>query len=134
MWLAFASVVVGGGSDISEARELVREAYNDALDTMESMVGNEGQQVVFNDYVVPAFREARGPVKDGWIEVDIGEYMDFMGEIVEEGNSIMLEAYEEAQEMLSELEEFADEFGDGYSREERRERREDRDADFGYRF
>jgi vacuolar-type H+-ATPase subunit H len=134
MWLALARFAVGSAGNISEARELVREAYNDALDTMESMVGNEGQQVVFNDYVVPAFREARGPVKDGWTEVDIGEYMDFMGEIVEEGNSIMSEAYEEAQEMLSELEEFADGFGDGYSREERRERREDRDADSGYNF
>ena len=132
MWLAFASAVVGGGMDIADARELVRQAYNDALDTMEAMVGNAGQAAVFNDYVVPAFQEARGPVQDGWAGVDIGEYMDFMGEIVEEGNAIMEEAYEEAQAMLSELEEAAEGDGDGYSREERRERREDRDADFGF--
>jgi vacuolar-type H+-ATPase subunit H len=31
--------------------------------------------------------------------------MDFMGEIVEEGNQIMADAYEFAQEILSELEE-----------------------------
>ena len=134
MWLAFAGAAASGAFNIAEARELVRQAYNDALDTMESMVGNEGQAVVFNDYVVPAFREARGPVQDGWGGVDIGEYMDFMGEIVEEGNAIMEEAYDEAQEMLSELEETADAAGDGYSQEERRERREDRDADFGYNF
>ena len=76
---------------------------------MNGMVGNAGQQTVFNDYVAPAFREAAGPINDGWPGVDIGEYMDFMGEIVEEGNSIMEDAYAEAQEILSELEEALEE-------------------------
>ena len=91
--------------DISEARELVNEAFQEALDTMEGMVGNAGQETVFNDYVVPAFQDAKGPIEEGWNEVDIGEYMDFMGEIVDEGNSIMADAYDQAQEILSEAEE-----------------------------
>ena len=123
MWGAIARFIGGSAGSISEARELVREALEDALNTMESMVGNEGQQVVFDSYVSPAFREARGPVSEGWPGVDIGEYMDFMGEIVGEGNSIMEEAYEEAQEILSELEQFAEEF----AAEERNERRQNRD-------
>jgi hypothetical protein len=72
---------------------------------MESMVGNEGQQVVYDDYVISAFKKAKGPILEGWTDVDIGEYMDFMGEIVGEGNFIMAQAYEEAQIALSELEE-----------------------------
>jgi len=94
--------------DITEARELVNEGFQEALDTMEGMVGNAGQQTVFNDYVVPAFEDAKGPIENGWTDVDIGEYMDFMGEIVEEGNSIMSDAYDQAQEILSELEEEAE--------------------------
>jgi hypothetical protein len=105
---SFFTSAANSGISISDARELVSEALQDALDTMEDMVGNEGQQSVFNSYVAPAFREAKGPIKDGWEDVDIGEYMDFMGEIVEEGNSIMSEAYEEAQDILSELEEEAE--------------------------
>lgn len=100
--------VFQAGIDITEARELVNEAFQEALSTMEGMIGNAGQQTVFNDYVVPAFQDAKGPIEEGWNEVDIGEYMDFMGEIVEEGNNIMSDAYDEAQEILSELEEEAE--------------------------
>lgn len=102
------TAAVGSAIDITEARELVNQALEEALGTMEGMCGNEGQVSVYNDYVVPAFIDAKGPIEDGWNEVDIGEYMDFMGEIVEEGNGIMSDAYEEAQEILSELEEEAE--------------------------
>jgi hypothetical protein len=102
------SSVFDAGIDITEAREIVNEAFMEAIDTMQAMVGNAGQQTVFNDYVVPAFQDAKGPIEDGWNDVDIGEYMDFMGEIVEEGNNIMADAYDEAQEILSELEEEAE--------------------------
>lgn len=94
---------------IEEAREIVREGLSDALSTMQGMVGNEGQESVYQSYVEPAFKDAIGPVEDGWPGVDIGEYMDFMGEIVEEGNMIMEEAYEMAQEILSEAEEALEE-------------------------
>jgi len=106
------------GIDISEAREVIREGLSNALDTMADMVGNEGQGVVFDDYVEPAFIENTGPIRDGWSDVDIGEYMDFMGEIVDEGNSIMSDAYSEAEDILSEIEEALEEFresvGEGF--------------------
>lgn len=105
---AFASAV-SAAIDISEARDVVKQGLSDALSSMEGMIGNSGQQTVFNDYVVPAFEENVGSIEDGWTDVDIGEYMDFMGEIVEEGNGIMSDAYEEAQAILSELEEAAEE-------------------------
>lgn len=100
--------VFQSGIDISEAREVINEGFQEALSTMEGMIGNAGQQTVYNSYVVPAFQDAKGPIEDGWNDVDIGEYMDFMGEIVEEGNSIMADAYDQAQEILSELEEEAE--------------------------
>ena len=103
MFSAFAQIA-SSGLDIAEARDIVREGLQDALSTMEGMIGNAGQQSVYNDYVVPAFIENTGRIEDGWTDVDIGEYMDFMGEIVEEGNSIMADAYDEAQEILSEIE------------------------------
>lgn len=112
MFSAFTSILSGGFS-IAEARGVVREGLSDALSTMEGMIGNAGQETVFNDYVVPAFREnAQSDIEDGWEDVDIGEYMDFMGEIVDEGNSIMADAYEQAQEILSEAEEAAEGAGD----------------------
>ncbi len=96
-------------ADIDEARQVVSEGLSDALSTMEGMVGNEGQASIFENYVEPAFRDAVGPINDGWPGVDIGEYMDFMGDIVNEGNSIMEDAYGEAQEILSEIEEALEE-------------------------
>lgn len=95
--------------DISEARAVVQDGLSEALNTMSGMVVNPGQQTVYNDYVLPAFQENIGPVEEGWTDVDIGEYMDFMGEIVEEGNEIMANAYDLAQEILSELEEAIEE-------------------------
>lgn len=102
------SSVFQAGIDISEAREVVNEGFQEALSTMEGMIGNEGQASVYNSYVVPAFQDAKGPIEDGWNDVDIGEYMDFMGEIVGEGNDIMADAYDQAQEILSELEQEAE--------------------------
>jgi hypothetical protein len=102
------TAAVNSAIDIIEARELVDEAFQEALGMMEGMCGNEGQLSVFGSYVAPAFADAKGPIQEGWNNVDIGEYMDFMGEIVEEGNSIMSDAYDQAQEILSELEEEAE--------------------------
>ena len=107
---AFFVSAISSGFNISEARDIIKEALQEALSTMEDMVGNAGQLSVFNSYVQPQFIEnAQAPIEDGWEDVDIGEYMDFMGEIVGEGNQIMAEAYELAQEILSELEEAAEE-------------------------
>lgn len=79
---------------------IIKSGLAEALSTMAGMPGNAGQTTVFNDYVVDAFKEnAQADVQDGWTDVNIGEYMDFMGEIVAEGNSIMQAAYEYAQEV-----------------------------------
>lgn len=106
------ATIIDIGVDVAAARQVVRDGLIEALTTMENMVGNEGQQSIFDSYVSPAFIENIGPIDDGWIDVDIGEYMDFMGEIVGVGNLIMQEAYELAQEILSELEEYLEEAGE----------------------
>jgi hypothetical protein len=90
-------------------KQIIREALGEALSTMESMIGNSGQTTVFNDYVVEAFMDAaQADVEDGWEDVDIGEYMDFMGEIVEEGNNIMADAYDYAAEIGAEDADFSE--------------------------
>lgn len=115
------SAAFDAGLDIGEAREVIREGLAEALDTMEDMLGNAGQETIFGDYVVPAFLENAGPIRDGWEDVDIGDYMDFMGEIVGAGNDIMADAYDEAEEILSEIEEALEEFresvGDRFAEE-----------------
>lgn len=101
-----------GLQNLAEVQEIINSAFEDALSTMESMVGNEGQQSIFDTYVVEAFRDNKTSIKEGWTDVDIGDYMDFMGDIVGEGNDIMAEAYAEAEELLNEIEEQAEAFGD----------------------
>jgi hypothetical protein len=105
MLSAFGSAIQSG-LNIAEARAIIKQGLSDALSTMQGMIGNPGQQTVYNDYVVEAFKEnAQGDIEDGFEDIDIGEYMDFMAEIVNEGNAIMAEAYQEAQDILSEAEE-----------------------------
>lgn len=81
----------------SIGNEIIGEAFEDALETMADLCANPGQEKVFIDYVVPGFEESLqdSEVAVGWNDVDIGEYMDFMGEIVETGNQIMQVAYAE---------------------------------------
>jgi hypothetical protein len=88
-----------------QASDIVEAAYYEAMKVMSDMVGNPGQQVVYNDYIIPAFAEAvaESNIEDGWNDVDIGEYMVFMGEIVGEGNAIMEAAYQEAEAIAGEV-------------------------------
>lgn len=90
---------VGAGESIGAL--IIDNGLSDALSTMESMPANEGQQSVYENYVAPAFIDTAQSTMagDGWPGIDIGEYMDFMGEIVEAGNQIMEEAYEFAAEV-----------------------------------
>jgi hypothetical protein len=88
---------------------IIKSGLEEALDTMSEMTANPGQDTVYNDYVIEAFREnAQADVEEGWTDVDIGEYMDFMGEIVAEGNSIMQDAYDYAQEVQAEYDAIID--------------------------
>lgn len=93
-------------SFIEEAEDILIESFYRAIETMASMPGNAGQASVFETYVVPAFEEmfAEAELRDGWPGVDIGEYMVFMGEIVEEGNKIMEEAYNDASSLVDDAE------------------------------
>lgn len=97
----------------AEARSILAEAKDEALSTMESMIVNPGQESVYNDYILPQFISAsRAPAEDGWEDMDAGDYSDFMSEIVEEGNSIMEAAYDEAASILEEANLSADDSGD----------------------
>jgi hypothetical protein len=78
---------------------IIQSGLQDALDTMEGMLGNAGQETIYRDYVIEAFRSNVGPVDEGWEEVELDDYMDFMGEIIAEGNAIMDETYDYAQEV-----------------------------------
>ena len=110
-----------------EAEQIISQAFGEALETMAGMTGNAGQDAVYESQVVPAFLEAyaNSDIEDGWNDVNIGEYMAFMGEIVGEGNDIMSAAYAEAGNVLdsaddevSSLEEQAYQSDDGEELEE----------------
>jgi len=93
--------------DVANLDEIIEEGLQEALGTMESMVANEGQASVFESYVAPEFESAAStPPTEGWPSVDIGAYMDFMGEIVEAGNQIMEFTYNYAMEVLMQMEEY----------------------------
>lgn len=82
----------------SVGRQIISDAFDECLSTMKDMCANEGQLTVFRNSVVSAFVQSlsNSNTDSGWNYVNIGEYMEFMGEIVEAGNQIMSWAYEEA--------------------------------------
>jgi hypothetical protein len=92
-----------------EVRQIVTEIISngmmEALDTMGGLISNEGQLSVFETAVLPGFSESleKSDIKVGWNAV-VTEYDEFVGGIVEEGNQIMTDAYEEALEILQEIE------------------------------
>lgn len=93
--------------DVANVDEIIQEGLQEALGTMESMISNEGQSAIFESYVAPEFESAAtASPEEGWPSVDVGEYMDFMGEIVEAGNQIMEFTYEYAVDVLMQLEEY----------------------------
>jgi hypothetical protein len=87
------------------AQAIINQGLEEALGTMEGMVGNEGQQSVYDNYVVEAFTEQRSqtPVGEDWENIDIGDYMVFMGDIIEVGDDIMYDAYEEAALLVGDI-------------------------------
>jgi hypothetical protein len=93
--------------DIGDAKQVIEQGLQEALETMESMCANEGQFSVFESTIAPEFESAAqaGPT-DGWSGVDAGPYSDFMGEICEAGNQIMEAAYDYAQEILAQTESY----------------------------
>lgn len=104
--------LAGYAEEIQERREAILiAAFFDATDVMYQMTANAGQEAVFEKYVIPYFVEALemvDPEDPEWPSVDIGEYMYFMGEIVETGNQIMEEACNDAAGQDSELDDIDD--------------------------
>lgn len=104
--LQIASIFLS--SSETSPQGIVMEALEEVLDLLPSMCANEGQTSVIESTVIPMFKEntSAGLSNDyEWEDVDAGEYMDFVGEIVDEGNMIMEDAFSQAQEMQMELEE-----------------------------
>jgi hypothetical protein len=84
------------------ARERIQEGLATALSTMQQMCANEGQTAALNK-ILPEFTQAaQASPEDGWPGVSCDPYCDFIGEIVEEGNNIMEEAYDEAGSIIEE--------------------------------
>lgn len=92
------------GELYEEASQRVEAAFYEAMDIMYGMCANPGQETVFFNYVIPGFAAEMENTELGesWDDVDIGEYMAFMGEIVEAGNAIMSEACDDAASMTDE--------------------------------
>jgi hypothetical protein len=123
--LIAAELLEEAGEALAEAAEeseqLISQAYGEAIETMGGMVANAGQESVFYSRVIPGFEDsfANSDPATGWDDVNIGEYMAFMGEIVGEGNSIMSAAYEQARSILDSAEgEAADLEGSAFELEE----------------
>lgn len=88
----------------SVAKQIIKEALLEAFDTMEMMLSNEGQTSIYDSYIKARFTlNSQASPEDGWEDVDAGEYIDFMGEIVEAGNQIMENAYDYAAEVNAEF-------------------------------
>lgn len=85
---------------------IIKSGLQDALSTMSGMVANPGQETVYKEYVVEEFTQnSQADVDAGWTDVILPQYSDFMGEIIAEGNSIMQDAYEYAQNVQAVIDE-----------------------------
>lgn len=100
-------------SDIMDAgtinpKEIVREAYRESEELMVEMCANEGQLTVIENDGIPALKDATDQALENeyeWEDIDLGDYMEFVGEIIAEVNMIMADACEQAQELQEEIEE-----------------------------
>ena len=105
--LQLASLIASAGD--ASPQGVIMEALQEVEDLLPSMCANEGQLSVIENTVIPMFQENTSQMLQDpdfqWEDVDAGEYMDFVGEIVAEGNGIMENASEQAQEIQQELEE-----------------------------
>ena len=99
-----ASIFVSSSDTSPQA--IVMEALDEVIQLMPDMCANEGQTSVIENTVIPLFLEqtqASSADDYEWEDVDAGDYMDFVGEIVAEGNMIMENAFSQAKEMQEEL-------------------------------
>jgi hypothetical protein len=104
--IKIASIVISSGE--TSPQGIVMEALEQVIQLMPDMCANEGQTSVIENTGIPEFikNTTEGLQNDyEWEDVDLGDYMDFVGEIVAEGNMIMEDAFAQAQEMQEEQEE-----------------------------
>lgn len=86
------------------AEQIIQEALIRAIATMNNMCSNEGQTSVITNSIIPDFESnAQASPEEGWQDVDAGEYMIFVGQIVEAGNNIMRAAYARALKILKSM-------------------------------
>jgi hypothetical protein len=101
--------------DAADAKEVISQGLEEALDTMENMLSTEGQISIFGSTFAPEFESnAKASPEDGWDAVSAEPYSDFMGEIVEAGNQIMEAAYQYAEEILADEESYDEEEMEGF--------------------
>lgn len=87
-----------------EIASIFSEGASEALETMASLVGNEGQESVFINTIIPTFFQSiqDSDIQEGWITMTT-EYDEFVGGIVEEGNAIMDQAFERMKEIADDM-------------------------------
>jgi hypothetical protein len=89
-------------------RLIIYQGLKNAISTMSRLPANAGQTTIFERYIEPAFQKQGIEVMLGtdydWDPIIIPNYMDAVGEIIEEGNQIMEIAGEEATQLEEEME------------------------------
>jgi hypothetical protein len=104
--IQLASLFLSAGE--TSPQGIINEALQEVIELMPSMCANEGQlSVIENDAILMFIKNTAEGIQNDyeWEDVDLGDYMDFVGEIVTEGNIIMENAFAQAKEMEEEINE-----------------------------
>jgi hypothetical protein len=99
----------GLSEDGASPKMIIMEGLEEALGLMESMIVNPGQGAIYENEIQPAFENATilaiaSAPEFNWDEV-MTEYPEAVGEMVEEGNNVMIDACNQAEELQEEIEE-----------------------------
>ena len=79
---------------------IIQEAIEDALNTMEGMVGNPGQQAIFERYLSPAFiQEAEASIDTGQMNTPTFQYIEAVEIITQQGVEIVNRAHQQAKRL-----------------------------------
>jgi hypothetical protein len=77
---------------------VIQNAINDALTTMQGMVGNPGQQAIYERYLEPAFvQEAQASINDNQMRTPNFKYREAVEIITETGVEIVNRAHEQVE-------------------------------------
>jgi hypothetical protein len=79
---------------------IIQESIQEALYTMEGMIGNPGQQAIFERYLSPAFiSEAEASINTGEMQIPSFEYIEAVEIITQQGIEIVNRAHRRAQRL-----------------------------------